>query len=85
MPRGAHPCSLSWHVQGPTEKLATKYFVGHGTADPLIPCFLSNTTKSALASKGASLWISSSTLKGWRLNPWTLHLISSYKKKEVYM
>lgn len=49
----AHTCHLSWHVQGPTENLATKYFVGHGTADPLIPCFLSNTTKSALASKGA--------------------------------
>ncbi|KAK9825894.1 hypothetical protein WJX81_002532 [Elliptochloris bilobata] len=35
-----------------TANLATKYFLGHGTADPLIPCFLLETTKSALASKG---------------------------------
>ncbi len=31
----------------------TRYFLGHGTADPLIPCFLSDTSKSVLLNKGA--------------------------------
>ncbi len=40
-------------MQVPAANVDTRYFLGHGTADPLIPCFLSDTSKSVLLNKGA--------------------------------